>query len=92
MKSKERFSTTDVLKEAGVKLRELALWENTNRLFNIERNPKSKNRDRVWNRDHIKLLKWVKQQFKEGLSSDAIRILIEYYQHNGRIESVKWYE
>jgi DNA-binding transcriptional MerR regulator len=91
MKTEKKIRTTKALKEIGVPPRTLVLWENTNKLFKIERDPKSKNKDRIWRQDDIEMVKWVKKQYAAGLSSDAIRLLIEYYR-SGCIESIKWYK
>ena len=93
MKEKKEFNTKEALKLIGISRRKLAVLENTNKIFKIPRkiNPISKNKDRVFTQDTIDLVKWVLKQIKNGLSSDAVRLLVEYYQQ-GKIESVKWYK
>lgn len=86
------YRTNEALKMIGIDKRKLAIWENTYKLFTIgrESNPATGNNDCRFTSDDIKLVQWIKKQFESGLSSDAVRILLEYHR-TGKIQSVKWY-
>ena len=92
MKEEKLYRTKEALELINISPRRLALWENTFELFEIKRVPGSLNRDRVFSRNDIELIKWIKQQMDDkGRSVETVRLLIEYYT-KGKITSVKWYK
>lgn len=82
----------DILERTKISRRQLGLWEKY-KIIEIHRetNPTTGNKDRRFDEDDVKQILWLKQKMKEGLSVDAIRLLVEYYTQ-GQINSVQWFK
>jgi len=92
MKEGKLYRTKEAIELINISSRRLALWENTFELFKIKRVPGSKNRDRVFSKDDIELIKWIKRQLDDKHRSvETVRLLIEYFQ-KGKITSVEWFK
>ena len=93
---KKYIKVGEVMALTKLSKRQIGLWER-NGLIKLRRcrNSVLGTMDRCFSEDDMKRIFWIKKMNMnkrvDGLSMDAIRLVIEYYT-KGKISSVKWYK